>query len=70
MGAVPRLDGRRDPDRVRLGGDLPSPLDPPPGCRFHPRCPFATDACRTTVPPERDLGAGRSVACHHFPEAS
>ena len=70
MGAVPRLDGQRDPDRVRLGGDLPSPLDPPPGCRFHPRCPFATEVCRTTVPQERDLGAGRSVACHHFPEAS
>jgi oligopeptide/dipeptide ABC transporter ATP-binding protein len=53
---------------ARLGGDLPSPLDPPPGCRFHTRCPFATDICRTSTPELRPLGGAREIACHHFPE--
>jgi peptide/nickel transport system ATP-binding protein len=55
--------------RQVLGGDLPSPANPPPGCRFHTRCPFATDRCRTERPALADvaLGArnGHQVACHH-----
>ncbi len=68
MAAVPRVD-QTAPARMRLEGDLPSPLDPPPGCRFNTRCPFVTELCRTTPPPLRPLDDGRSIACHHFPES-
>ncbi|RZU10581.1 peptide/nickel transport system ATP-binding protein [Kribbella rubisoli] len=50
---------------VLLGDDLPSAIDPPPGCRFHTRCPVAVDKCRTVVPVTRTIGeAGHQVACH------
>ncbi|WP_241126832.1 ABC transporter ATP-binding protein [Novosphingobium terrae] len=48
-----------------LKGDLPSPQDIPQGCRFHPRCPLATDLCRSNEPELRDAGDGQSIACHH-----
>ncbi|WP_068080563.1 ABC transporter ATP-binding protein [Novosphingobium rosa] len=48
-----------------LKGDLPSPQDIPRGCRFHPRCPLATDLCRSSEPELRDAGDGQSIACHH-----
>ena len=51
-------------DRRVLTGDVPSPLSPPPGCAFHPRCPAATDRCRLEMPLLRDFGGGRSAACH------
>jgi oligopeptide/dipeptide ABC transporter ATP-binding protein len=70
MSAVPRVDrAAQGQERVRLLGDLPSPMDPPAGCRFHTRCGFATELCRSVAPAQRDLGEGRMVACHHFPEA-
>jgi peptide/nickel transport system ATP-binding protein len=50
--------------RLRLEGDPPSPLNPPPGCHFHTRCPYAQDICRTESPPLRDVGQGQHVACH------
>lgn len=50
---------------VLLGDDLPSAIDPPPGCRFHTRCPVAIDTCRTVVPEQRVIGeGGHQVACH------
>lgn len=52
--------GRQAP----VAGDLPNPLDPPKGCRFHPRCALATEVCRTTVPPLRTVLPGHDVACH------
>ncbi|MBP0580663.1 dipeptide ABC transporter ATP-binding protein [Labrys sp. LIt4] len=55
--------------RIILTGDVPSPLKPPPGCRFHPRCPVAQDRCRTERPQVRDFRPGRKVACH-FPVSS
>ncbi len=48
-----------------VAGELPSPLSPPPGCAFHPRCPRATDICRTERPVLRQMQAGALVACHH-----
>ena len=54
------------PLRVPVAGDLPSPLDPPPGCAFHPRCPRAQERCRLEAPALRPLGADRAVRCH-FP---
>jgi oligopeptide/dipeptide ABC transporter ATP-binding protein len=51
--------------RVPLRGDPPSPVAPPPACRFHPRCPYATEICRTVEPPLVDYGNGHLAACHH-----
>jgi oligopeptide/dipeptide ABC transporter ATP-binding protein len=47
-----------------LRGEIPSPIDPPPGCRFHTRCPIAIDLCRTVDPALRSDASGRVVACH------
>jgi len=58
-------DGRSGERRLRLVGDPPSPVDPPPGCRFHTRCWRADDVCRTVVPSLTDDAGGRLVACHH-----
>jgi peptide/nickel transport system ATP-binding protein len=51
--------------RTIIKGELPSPLNPPKGCVFHPRCPLATEECRKGVPPVRELAPGHSVACIH-----
>ena len=67
LSAVPDIGGRKR-GRVRLTGDLPSPLKPPPGCKFHTRCPLAVDICRTTAPVAQDLGAGHAAACHRLSE--
>lgn len=63
MEAVPSPDRRRHATPIK--GDLPSPQDIPQGCRFHPRCPLATDLCRQEDPHLRDFGNGQAVACHH-----
>jgi oligopeptide transport system ATP-binding protein len=57
----PVLEARRE--RVMLGGEVPSPLNPPPGCVFHPRCPIAVDRCRREVPELREIRAGHRAAC-------
>ena len=60
-----------DPERERVGrgviaqGELPSPINPPPGCRFHTRCRFATDVCRDVEPPLAQYPDGHLAACHH-----
>ena len=59
----PELEAMRP--QVAVTGEVPSALRPPPGCRFHTRCPRATDICRTEEPALRDLGAGQMVSCHH-----
>jgi oligopeptide/dipeptide ABC transporter ATP-binding protein len=59
----PRVQAARE--RIVLTGDVPSPIDPPKGCRFHPRCPRATDVCGQVEPPLLDYGSGHLAACHH-----
>lgn len=68
LSAVPRPDPAARRSRIVLGGEVPSPMNPPPGCAFHPRCPLATDECRILVPPlvvHAGCGPGHRVACHH-----
>ncbi|MEZ4406287.1 MAG: dipeptide ABC transporter ATP-binding protein [Polyangiales bacterium] len=65
LSAVPQADPTRRTERVALTGDVPSPLAPPPGCTFHPRCPIAEKGlCDVKVPELRPLGLGRRAACH------
>jgi oligopeptide/dipeptide ABC transporter ATP-binding protein len=59
----PDLSERRE--RIVLTGDVPSPIEPPTGCRFHPRCRYMTDICRQVEPPLTDYGKGHLAACHH-----
>ncbi len=62
IGAVPRADGSGVLPTA-LPGEVPDPGAPPPGCRFHPRCPYAFEPCNVDVPPLVPLGAGREAAC-------
>ena len=64
MSAIPLPDPHSRRERIILEGDVPSPVNPPEGCHFHPRCPYATDRCRKTVPELIDMGDGHCVACH------
>jgi peptide/nickel transport system ATP-binding protein len=68
MSAVPIPDPKRrnvKSERILLKGDVPSPISPPSGCRFHTRCWKATEICKTTEPPLLELKPGQQVACHH-----
>jgi oligopeptide/dipeptide ABC transporter ATP-binding protein len=67
ISAIPRPDPTFRKQRIVLQGDVPSPINPPSGCAFHPRCPFATDRCRVEVPLLRQPAGTRdhSVACHY-----
>ena len=65
LSAIPVPDPRRRQRRVVLQGDVPSPLHPPSGCHFHPRCPAAVERCSSLEPPVVQLPGGRSVRCVH-----
>jgi oligopeptide transport system ATP-binding protein len=71
LSAIPVPQPKAARQRMILSGDVPSPIDPPAGCRFHTRCPFATDLCRQSKPAMETTGQissgdGHSVACHHW----
>ena len=63
LAEIPRLDARRR-RFAPVKGEIPSPLSPPSGCHFHPRCPHATDRCRGEMPVLREIAPGRRSACH------
>jgi len=65
LSAIPTTDIENKKDVVLLEGDIPSPIDPPSGCKFHTRCKYATDICKTVVPEFEEARPGHFVACHH-----
>jgi peptide/nickel transport system ATP-binding protein/oligopeptide transport system ATP-binding protein len=64
LSAAPQPDPRRRRKRIILSGDVPSPMNPPAGCRFHTRCPYVEARCRTQDPPLKEVAPGHKVACH------
>jgi oligopeptide transport system ATP-binding protein len=66
LSAVPRPDPAIKKQRIILPGDVPSPINPPSGCRFHTRCLYAKADCRTVEPALQDIGGGHHVACHYW----
>jgi len=65
LSAAPVPDPRAPKNRILLTGDVPSPVNPPAGCSFHPRCRESREICRSTPPAFRELSPGRYVACHN-----
>jgi oligopeptide/dipeptide ABC transporter ATP-binding protein len=68
LSGIPVPDVEHKQKRIVLSGDVPSPLNPPAGCRFHTRCPFVMDLCRNQDPALEDIGGGHKVACHRQAE--
>lgn len=69
LSAVPKVDFNDQKERIVLKGDVPSPLNPKPGCRFASRCPIAQECCRDKAPELKEIFKGHSVACHFYEEA-
>ena len=67
LSSVPQPDPAARRERIVLSGDVPSPIDPPPGCPFHPRCPKVVERCRHEPPPLREVRPGHLSACHLAP---
>jgi peptide/nickel transport system ATP-binding protein len=68
LSAVPRTDPDHVSQRIILPGDVPSPADPPPGCKFHPRCRYAQEVCKVEVPQRREISDDHWAACHRADE--
>jgi len=68
LSAVPKANPKAKRERIILTGDLPSPANPPSGCTFHPRCRYATEACKMNAPQLQEVGEGHMVSCHHYQE--
>lgn len=64
LSAIPNPTQKNKSERIILKGDIPSPINPPEGCRFSTRCPFVTDDCKKTMPELRSVSEGHQVACH------
>ena len=69
LSAIPEADPTIKKERILLKGDVPSPINPPKGCRFHTRCPKVMDICKVEEPKFVDSGNGHFVACHLVPAA-
>lgn len=69
LSAVPQIDFEDKKERIVLKGDVPSPVNPKPGCRFAPRCWMAKDICRAESPELKEVAPGHCVACHFWQEA-
>ena len=67
LSAIPTIDQTAKPERIKLPGEMPSPVDPPSGCAFHPRCPYAEERCKINEPALVKGHGTHSVACHVFP---
>jgi len=65
LSAVPRID-KRGVEVIRLAGELPSPVNPPQGCHFHPRCTRAVAVCRAAYPDATSISATHGVHCHLY----
>ncbi|MER2030159.1 MAG: ABC transporter ATP-binding protein [Solibacillus sp.] len=70
ISAVPIPNPNIEPDRIILSGEVPSPSNPPTGCKFHTRCPFAMDICKKEKPELSDITEGHAVSCHLYKEES
>ncbi|MCH7500701.1 MAG: oligopeptide ABC transporter ATP-binding protein, partial [Nitrospinae bacterium] len=70
LAAKPSLNPKERNRRTVLGGDVPSPMNPPSGCHFHPRCPKVMDHCKTEVPRTIELSPGHTVDCHLYSDPS
>ena len=68
LSAIPEADPKKKKDRIILKGDVPSPVDPPSGCRFHPRCPKVFEKCPVIEPEFKNYGNGHFAACHLLEE--
>jgi oligopeptide/dipeptide ABC transporter ATP-binding protein len=68
LSAVPEVDPASKRSRIVLPGDVPSPISPPSGCPFHPRCPYAQPVCKTDIPPLREISPSHRSACHFAEE--
>jgi peptide/nickel transport system ATP-binding protein/oligopeptide transport system ATP-binding protein len=66
LSAIPIPDPRRQRQRITLTGEVPSPVNPPSGCRFHPRCPFVMELCKQVEPPLEEKADGHLSACHLY----
>ena len=65
LSAIPHPKPRRKKNRIVLRGEMPNPINPPTGCHFHPRCPMATEQCKSGPSPQlREVAPGHQVACH------
>jgi oligopeptide/dipeptide ABC transporter ATP-binding protein len=68
LSAIPSLDLDHHHKAIKLEGEIPSPISPPSGCRFHTRCAYAQDRCKMEIPQWRKLDHDHSVACHFADE--
>ena len=68
LSAITQPDPRSATDRIVPDGEPPSPIDPPSGCRFHTRCPYAMPVCESTIPESIEQEHGHTIGCHLFDE--
>jgi peptide/nickel transport system ATP-binding protein len=70
LSSIPKPDPTRKKRRIAITGEIPNPADPPSGCHFHPRCPYAQAVCKQESPPLREITPGQFAACHFSEELS